>query len=316
MIYLIVLLFLIVAAFFICPVETRSLHAKPRPCASYEESMRRIKKDLDSQPENIEPYGYPIIKTHGHKTGRVAVLYHGFTNCPRQYEELAEKFFKKGYNVYVPRVPHHGIGDRLTRETGRLTIEELLAVCDNSVDLARGLGEKITVLGLSMGGVMAAWDAQFRDDVEITAVLVPSFGWYYLPGLVKPLINFCSAFPNRFFWWDPVKKDKRECPYSMYHHFSSRGMGHICRLGLAVLRAAKKGPPLSRRIVVMTNDLDNAVDERNVSNLVRNWLRFGADVDWYHFSKGLKMEHDIIDPLHPYARVDFVYDKIFELLNA
>jgi len=145
--------------------------------------------------------------------------------------------------------------------------------------------------------------------------LVPSFGWYYLPGVVKPLINLSFLFPNMFLWWDPIQKEKRECPYSMYHHFCSHGIGHIMRLGLSVLKASQKQAPGAKRIIVMTNDLDNAVDELNVRRLVERWERFGTSVSWYRFAKDLKMEHDIIDPLHPYARVDFVYDKILEYFS-
>ena len=294
------------------PVETESLRAEPSPVMSYDESVRLVREQIDNVPAHVAEYGKPILMTHGRQVGRSVVMYHGYTNCPRQYEQLAKIFFDRGYNVYVPRVPHHGIKDLFTEEIAKLTIAELMEVCDSSVDIARGLGQKVTVLGLSMGGVMTAWNAQFRDDVELAVVIVPNFGWYFLPGVVKPLVNLACMLPNMFLWWDLFKKEKRDCPYSMYYKFSSRGMGYILRLGLSVMRAAKKKAPLCKNILVMTTDFDTAVDEPNIKNVIKRWRNAGASVDWYRFPKDLKIEHDVIDPFHPYAKVDFVYGKILE----
>ncbi|MCP3683333.1 MAG: hypothetical protein GY861_11650, partial [bacterium] len=247
-----IIFILVILVLIIFPIETISLKSKPRAITDYETSVSLVEKFIATDPENIADYGHAILMTHGRKTKRVVVMYHGFTNCPRQYEMLAKKFFDQGYNVYVPRIPHHGIGDRYTKEIGKLTIKDLIKVCDTSIDVAHGLGENVTVLGLSMGGVMASWNAQFRDDVDNAFILVPSFGWYFLPGIVRMLINLSFLLPNSFLWWDPIKKDNRDCPYSMYHYFSTHGMGHIWRMGLSVLRDSRKQPPLAKRIVVMT----------------------------------------------------------------
>ena len=306
------LILLFILSIIIFPQETESLTSHVGTLMDYGDSVLAIEKKIASEVAPVADYGNSIFLTHGMKTGRVVVFYHGFTNCPRQYEELAKRFFERGYNVYVPRVPHHGVGDLQTKEIGKLTIQELMDVCNSSIDIARGLGEKVTVLGLSMGGVMAAWNAQFRDDIDTAVVIVPSFGWYFFPGIVKPLINLSFLFPNMFLWWDPIKKMNRNSPYSMYHHFSSHGMGHILRLGLSVLRASKNKAPSAKRIVFMTNEIDTAVDGVNTKRLYNNWKCNGASIKQYCFSKDHKMEHDIIDPLHPYAKIDFVYDKIFE----
>ena len=220
-----------------------SLFYSSKPLENYDESIRRVHERISTQEIDAADYGHSIIMTHGHKTEKVIVFYHGYTNCPRQFEDLGKKFFEQGYNVYVPRVPHHGINDLFTKEIGRLTIRELMQVCDESVDIARGLGKKVTVLGISMGGVMAAWNAQFREDLDKAVLVVPSFGWYFLPGIIKPLVNVSFLFPNSFLWWDPVKREKRRSPFSMYHRFSTHGMGHILRLGLSVFRASKKQAP-------------------------------------------------------------------------
>jgi len=299
---------------FVVPVKTSSLCSYPHPVLDYKESIRLIEKKMEEEKNvaGLAEHGHTLFMTHGTKTQHAIVFYHGFTNCPRQFTELAKRFFEKGYNVYVPRLRYHGMEDRYTKKIGKLTLEEIREMCDVSVDIARGLGEKVNVLGLSLGGVMAAFNAQFRDDVNCAVVIVPSFSWYFLPGIIKPLINFTYFMPNIFIWWDPVQKEKRVCPFSMYHHFPLRPMGHIYRLGLTVLRAAKDKAPLAKKIVAMTNEMDIAVDEATTRNLIRRWRAKGAKVNFYQFSKELKMEHDVIDPLHPYEQTEFVYRKILE----
>ncbi|MBF0522929.1 MAG: alpha/beta fold hydrolase [Candidatus Omnitrophica bacterium] len=318
MIVLLLIVFLIALLAVILktmPVETASLRPHPNPSKSYEESMRRIEDKIRTEIPPIADYGHTIILTHGHKTKLVAVLYHGYTNCPRQHEQLAKAFFDRGYNVYVPRVPYHGINDRLTKEIRRLSIKDLLEVCDSSVDIACGLGEEITILGLSMGGVMAAFNAQFRLKIHAAVILDPSFAWYFLPGSVQATINLIALLPDTFCWWDPRLKDKHPFPYSMYFHFSLRGVGQIMRLGLSVLRTARREKPLAQNILVMTNDGDKAVDLAATKNLINDWKRLGAKVLWVRFPKSLKMDHDIIDPLQPHAKTEIVYNKIFEYLG-
>ncbi|WP_433650319.1 hypothetical protein ACQP2C_28310 [Micromonospora zamorensis] len=43
----------------------------------------------------------PVTGAHP-RTGRAVLLLHGYTLAPDQYDELAEEFFDRGYNVWVP----------------------------------------------------------------------------------------------------------------------------------------------------------------------------------------------------------------------
>ncbi|MBF0384797.1 MAG: alpha/beta hydrolase [Candidatus Omnitrophica bacterium] len=310
------LMLIFVAALFIIPVDTAGIVSHPRPVCGYTESMRLIEDKIALEKGVAADYGKTRILSHGAKVKRAVVLYHGFTNCPRQYEKLAERFFSLGYNVYVPRMVYHGLSDRFTKEIGKLKLKDLIEGCDHSVDIAQGLGDEVIVLGLSMGGVMAAFNAQFRNDIRLSMILVPSFAWYFLPGIIKPIINVAFILPNLFLWWDPKTREKRKCPFSMYHHFPTRPTGDILKMGLAILRAAKKASPLTKDIVIMTNEIDIAVDEISTRKLAANWIKHGARLIYYRFSKELKMEHDIIDPLHPNTKTDFVYDRIIEHIDT
>ena len=125
------------------------------------------------------------------------MLVHGITNCPRQFIQLASLFFERGYNVLIPRIPWNGFADRSGVAMERLTARELRAFGDEIVDIARGLGERVTVLGLSGGGVVAAWIAQCRADVDKVVVIAPCIGIV----ANAPLGRTGNVAMNRFATW-------------------------------------------------------------------------------------------------------------------
>jgi alpha-beta hydrolase superfamily lysophospholipase len=96
-----------------------------------------------------------ILMTHGHRTPRSYVLLHGFTDVPTQFRVVGEHLFATGDNVYIPRLPHHGEREGPVRALGRVRAPELAAFGDSAVEIARGLGDSVVVVGLSAGGAIA-----------------------------------------------------------------------------------------------------------------------------------------------------------------
>ena len=107
-----------------------------------------------------DPRCLSLLLQHGRRTDRALVLFHGFTNCPRQFALLAELFYSRGFNVYVPLLPRHGLLDKLTTALEALTVEELTDAAATALSLTSGLGSGANALGLSVGATMVAWLAQ------------------------------------------------------------------------------------------------------------------------------------------------------------
>jgi alpha-beta hydrolase superfamily lysophospholipase len=126
-----------------------------RPAQSYAEAMTRVSALQARDDATVRPDSGSRLWTHGAQTARAIVFYHGYTNAPPQYNLLGEQFFQAGYNVLVPRLPHHGLQDPLTTDQMNLTAEELITLTQETTDIAFGLGERVTIAGLSCGGVMA-----------------------------------------------------------------------------------------------------------------------------------------------------------------
>src|SRR5437899_7230128 len=132
----------------------------------YPEGMRIAAGLRDLDGPNVNPLCHTRVYTHGQRVERSLVLLHGFTNCPQQFDTLGRQFFDRGWNIVIPRYPRHGYTDRLNTSIAELRSEHLLAVANRSTDIASGLGERVTVAGPSLGGVLAGPLAPHRHGSE------------------------------------------------------------------------------------------------------------------------------------------------------
>jgi carboxylesterase len=271
--------------------------------------------EAESAKAKLHDVCHSKLMTHGQLTEHVMVFLHGYTTCPEQFAELGRRFFELGYNVFIPCMPHHGCADRMTEDQRNLTAEELAAYGDEAVDIARGLGRQVTVMGISGGGTVVAWLAQNRADVDYAMPLSAFIGMGIVPDfLTKPLINLLLTLPNFFIWWDP--RTKEDNPYSIYYaypRFSTHSLGQTLRLGLAVKEQAKHAAPAACHILMITNAADPSVSNSQLDQLMGTWRQHGAaDLHAYQFEKEMKMLHDIITPGTPGVPIEEVYPRLIE----
>jgi pimeloyl-ACP methyl ester carboxylesterase len=305
------------ALLWLCrPLGAHDLAPNPRPAGTYEEALARFERMDRAEPPEVNPVCHSRLLTHGHRTGRAILLFHGFTNCPRQFESLAEVLYARGANVLIVRAPYHGLRDVLSREPQRLTSEELAAYGDAALDVARGLGDNVTVAGLSMGANVAAWLAQERADVDRAVVIAPLFGvasvWRQMtPALERGLL----VCPDRCVWWSDKEKARVGGPRYAYPRFSTKALGQALRMGLEVAEAARARPPRAGWIVMVTIEGDPAVRNDAAAEVRNAWsLRAPGRVEAYEFPIAMGLGHDLIDPLQPYQKVDRVYPVLAEMM--
>jgi hypothetical protein len=299
------------------PLEPVALRSQPDPVTDYEEAMRRVAALIDQEEArgDLQPNCLPFALTHGQKTARAIVLLHGLTACPYQYHELAQLYHDEGYNVLVPRLPRHGLADRTSNALADLTAEELLGVMDPSLDIAAGLGEHVTMLGLSLGGNVAAASGQLRSGLALAMPVSPAIGLRFTwPGITEALTRIVLGLPDRYIWWDPINKANFQAE-SGYPGFSSHGLGQIWRLGLAVMEEAAGAPPAAESLLMVTNWGDPAVNLANTDDLVRSWRGYGGNVDTYRFPLIPWLPHDIISTDAVGADTDRTYPVLLELVN-
>jgi alpha-beta hydrolase superfamily lysophospholipase len=299
------------------PPRVRGLASRPRPATNYEQALERVAALHAQEAAGHNPLCHTQLLTHGQPTARCIAFIHGYTNCPMQFAQLAEAFHQRGYNTLTVLLPHHGLADRLTDAHRRLTAEELVAYADEVVDIARGLGEHVTLLGLSGGGVVAAWAAQTRADVHLAVVMAPNFGFKAVPRRLTRLVaNLVLFMPDVVLWWNPFEREKGRLEH-VYPRFTLHGLTQQWRLGFAARKLAEHQPPAARAILVVTNAHDPAVDNPAITRMVAHWREWGSSpVRTYEFPAELKLLHDVVDPGHEGQRVDVVYPKLIELIDG
>jgi carboxylesterase len=302
---------ILAALVFLLPVRTRSLGAHPHPVPSFNEAIALIERQRTADSAIVAPGGEPILLVHGNKTPRVVVLLHGFTNAPRQFLLLAQALYEQGDNVYVPRMPYHAERGNNITALARITAEKLRDCSDQVVDVATGLGDSVIVVGLSMGGTMAAWIAVFRPEVRRVVIIAPLIALSHVPGVLQsPAMNLAVRFPNVNVAGAPDStRPDRDLGVS------TRAIGEILRLGAAVRRAPERDAPRAA-VALLLNAHDRTIANGPVRDLVDRWKSAGSSVIVVELPDSLQLPHDVIDAMNPFGKTCVVYPIVESLISG
>jgi esterase/lipase len=296
----------------VLPATAGDVRSHPNPAHSYSDAIARAKLRIDADDSVAAPGGSTILLAHGARTPRVVVLLHGFTDSPRQFAVLADSLYAQGDNVFVPRLPHHAERGKDASELARLTAAELCRTADAAIDIASGLGDSVIVVGLSVGGTVAAWTAEHRSEVRRAVVIAPPFEVAHVPSMLeRPLVNLGAHVPNLSHRAaaDTARPDRDP-------GFATHGLAQVLRLGLAVRRDADRFSPTSAEVLFLVNASDRTVKTAPVIDLARTWNRRGTAVTVYEFPDSLALPHNIVDPINRPARAGAVYPVLEALAHG
>ena len=254
---------------------------------SYESAVSMIARRQAVDDSIADPGARSILLTANRRTEQVFLLLHGMTDSPRQFEAFAYLLHGDGNNVYVPRLPQHGLRGG---NVAALTAAQLRAVADSVVTEASGLADSVVVVGLSMGGVIAAWIVQQRK-VSRAVLIAPAIGAGRIPSLLqRPIIGLADRLPNVTRRTSPdTSRPDREMG------FSSRAAAEILELGAEVLRQAESQPPKTMRVTMLLNANDRTVRESASEALAGAWAAHGADVSIFELPDSLRLPHNVIE---------------------
>lgn len=234
----------------------------------------------------------------------VIVLLHGLGTCPAQMAALAAVLADDGYIVYLPLLPEHGqIGGDGGSLNG-LTAARYRAFGDRTVDVARGFGPPVSILGISAGGNVAAWIAQHRSDVDVAVVLSPALGFGRLPSFVTTgAMNLFGRLPSIAFSAGP------QLPQT-YGGLATRPVAETFNFGRSLIENAGRRPAAARRVVVVMNEHDDSMSSDLTLALAG---RLQAEVQ--AMPAALRIPGDAIDPQQPGARIDATYPLLVRLVE-
>jgi pimeloyl-ACP methyl ester carboxylesterase len=256
------------------------------------------------------------LLTHERSTPEAFVLLHGLTASPGQFIDFGRRLHGEGANVLVPRMPRHGLSDRLTDELALLTNGELIAHARRAVALARGLGERVTVIGFSLGGLLAAWIAQ-NEAVDRVVLVAPFLNSVLVPHpAAEKAARFALSRGDQFVWWNPIMKDKDpKQPDHGYPRFTTHVVANAILLANEIFAEAANEPPRARTIVFMLNKGEMAVSNDTARRLAKKWKAHGTAcilVREFDFPPS----HDIIEPLADPRIAARAHDRLHRLLRA
>jgi pimeloyl-ACP methyl ester carboxylesterase len=245
---------------------------------------------------SIGELGRTLVFEHGRRMPRATLLLHGLSASPRQFLGVAQALHERGHNVFVPRLPRHGHRNRLSEALATMNAAQLEACANDSLAVVRGLGEHVTVAGFSLGGLLTAYLGQF-ERVQRAVAVSPFLGVSWVPNVLRlPVARWVLQRPNRFFWWDPILRE-RQLPEHGYPRFATHAIGHGLTLAHEVLEAAQSGPPQADELVLVINPRDSAVNNRAIMRLGERWLQRKPGAVTIQRLSGLPpFVHDIIEP--------------------
>ncbi len=161
---------------------------------------------------------------------------------------------------------------------------------------------------------MAAWVAQFRNDVDRAVVIAPSF-------TISPHLGIVSSrIIMRLFLTLPNIMTQRIQPFKdgpdhNYLGFATRGLGEMMRFGFSIYDTSKHSSAAAHSIVLITNAADPAVNNKIPLQVAKNWQSNGLNhIEKYEFDAKYKLIHDIIDPGQKQQNIAVSYSILLDLL--
>ena len=288
--------------------------------SDYNSSLAMIQNRNAKETDKVNPVCKDILMDQKKKVEKVVLIYHGFTNCPKQFEILGQQLFDKGYTVYIPRMPRHGLSNLLTDETAELTTRELVDYSNETVNIATGLGDKVEIIGISGGGLIANWVGLQSEKITKVMNIAPLYEPLNYPHWqLRPIVNLLDILPNQFKWWDDIAKDKPQFgPKYAYPRYALKAINSFLKLSLDLdYRLDNVLSSYNQKYILISGETDKAINNDVAFDYTSELMEIpNTTVVTYQFPADLDLNHDIIDPNQKQAKIDKVYPKLIELFVA
>ena len=143
---------------------------------------RGVALRLPVGPNGIIEGAAPIVRERVGSRDAVLLL-HGFGDTPQTLAYLADELHARGWDVHAPLLPGHG---RTLRSFASSRSQQWVGAAREALDYLLGRYQRVALVGLSMGGALAAILAAERDRVVALALLAP---YVELPPRLRRLVR-------------------------------------------------------------------------------------------------------------------------------
>jgi carboxylesterase len=313
---LLVVIGLVMLLFWFWPLGLDNLAAASNAQVTYAEAVAAVSAAAQDEGDAVHPLCHTSVVTSGAKTENVAVIFHGLGTCPQQFAAVSDALHTDGWTVLLVRLPYHGMADRLSEAPAAMKAEAVLREAGHWIDMAQALGDRVTVVGFSGGGTVAAYLANVRSDIDRVVLAAPMLGVQAFPvDLTRPISTLAHFVPNWWGWFNPELKENVEGPAYTYPRYSSRTLAEFLRIGLQSAAHAQATAPAVADIRVLLNANDESVRNEAAKSVAAAWAQNGAEVKLHEFPTSAGLKHDMIDPGQPYQKVDLVYPVLLDAIT-
>jgi carboxylesterase len=143
---------------------------------------RGVAVRLPVGPTGIIEGAEPIVRERL-GTRDAVLLLHGLGDTPQTLTYLADELHLRGWDVHAPLLPGHG---RTLRSFASSRSQQWVGAAREALDYLLARYQRVAVVGLSMGGALAAILAAERDRVVALALLAP---YVELPPRLRRLVR-------------------------------------------------------------------------------------------------------------------------------
>lgn len=303
------IVFIVLVIWVLWPVRFASLQTAHVEMLTFTGAKERIKLIREEESaEGVKPNCLSRAYIHEQPTQRAVTMFHGVSACPEQFSKLGKYFYDRGYNVYIPRVPHHGMPDNL--EHSKVTTQGLVDFVNDSTNITNALGGEKGVIGLSGGGNLGTWAAEYRPEVLRFLALSP----FYEPSAeqapkwqIRPLLVFHG---------NNLIADQLNKPDDPQHALSYRALAKYTTV-FNNLQHPPQDKGLKKLALIMADDddqIDQAVAIKTANSIVK---ANNIALTRYQIPASYGVGHDIVAPdnVKVAENQDFLYAKYFELYN-
>lgn len=217
----------------------------------------------------------PFYKTAKGKSQGSIILFHGYSACPQQYEQLSEILSNKGFNVFVPLIPGHGKEPKLI--DGKIIDQsENLPNVKNTIiyeDFSKEMGSLLKnesgtriVAGLSVGGAIAAKAMITNPDIYDRGLLMAPF--FNAAGPISILLPALGAvIPNKSHSWGSDCEIERKFGRAGYCNFKLTNIAAVRKFGLDTLKDVSK---IQKPVQIVGVEKDPAASNSAIAEAVKN----------------------------------------------
>lgn len=223
---------------------------------------------------------------------RGVLLSHGFTGAPAEMRLLGERLHGKGYTVLGPRLAGHGSSPA---EMAGTRWPHWYGDVEDGYHLLKGMCREVSVVGLSMGGLLALKLAAEHPVTRVVAVNAPIF----LLDKRLPLLPLFRLFRKY------QRQEKRRLTLNEPYNVSYEYMPLPCLVSLLELikHVDRLLPLISRPALLIQSRHDRTVRPESVIHIHRRLGSRDKKIIWLERSGHV-------------ATIDVEHERVFRYIDS